>query len=130
MGPNHWIASNGIGYSVALSRREECRASGIAALLCCFTIRDCVLANWRRYDSMISSLVNVPAISMCDEARETKLGGFPSIQRPAQPFEITCRVARQRRYNSYAWGRAAERWQLIPFTVLWSNMSILHDSIT
>src|SRR5258708_339015 len=130
MGPNHWIASNGIGYSVALSRREECRASGIAALLCCFTIRDCVLASWRRYDSMISSLANVPAISMCDEARETKLGGFPSIQRPAQPFEITCRFARQVRYSSYAWASAANRCQLMPSTMLWSNMPIWQDSMT
>src|SRR5260221_13720413 len=102
MGPNHWIASNGIGYSVALSRREECRASGIAALLCCFTIRDCVLANWRRYHSMISSLVNVPAISMCDGARETKLRGVPAIQRPAQPLGVSFRVARERGDQRFA----------------------------
>src|SRR5260370_41486215 len=93
MCPNHWIASNGIGYSVSLSRREECRASGIAALLCCFTIRDCVLANWRRYDWMISSLVNVPAISLCDEARETKLGGVPPTPRPPHTLASTLQAA-------------------------------------
>src|SRR5260221_13240513 len=125
MGPNHWIASNGIGDSVALSRREECRASGIAALLCCFTIRDCVLANWRRYDSMISSLVNVPAISMCDEARETKLGGFPSIYRDAQPFDISLRFSPQVRYNSYSWARAAKRRQLLPSNVFVRNIAHL-----
>src|SRR5260370_13976787 len=106
MGPNHWIASNGIGYSVALSRREECRASGIAALLCCFTIRDCVLANWRRYDSMISSLVNVPAISMCDEARETKLGGFPPIHRTPHPVANTFKFGPQSMFRNPARGHA------------------------